>query len=363
MKRLYFLVSNHGFGHAARMLHLIRTLDPTAWHVTVNTAAPEPFVRSIAPDVVLRKEPIDFGVIQHDGIRMDLAETLRRLNELELQKEAIVEREAAFVRRGEFDLLVADLPFPGGEIAKRAGVRSVAIGNFGWDFIYRGFGSEFHAIADRIAESHRAFDLLLRLPFHEPMESFETAIDVGLVGGVPACSKEEVRSALSLPDGVPVFLITFGGMGLSSIPYRKIERFDGKRFSRAMFLTYDSTAPDIENLRKIDETFRPVDLMQIASGVITKPGYGILAEAYRVGCPVFVIEREGFAETPVLMEAIRNHFHHRIIPVCEFYDSEWEFLLEGASPPESAVPIPVDGNERCREILTTMAHDEIVESD
>lgn len=356
MASLYLIATDHGYGHAARSLHLLRTLMESGviGRATVNTTMPPELVRSIVGGSVgIRNAPIDSGVVQSDAVTMDPAKTLKRLREIQGSAPQLIEREARFVADHRFDLILADIPYLAPAIGRASSVPVVSMGNFGWDFIYRELGAEFTPYADWIRGLYGESELLLRLPFHEEMVAFPRRIDVDLVGGRPAISRAGVIERLNLDVDVPAYLITFGGLGFQSFPFEKVAAFDGKRLPRRSFITYGETH-GIPNLIRAPEDLRPVDIMQACEGVITKPGYGILAEALYTDCPVYAIERSGFAETPILERAIREQFRHRFITNAEFFEGGWGFLCEDPLEPEGSVWIERNGNERCVEIIRKM---------
>ena len=206
----------------------------------------------------------------------------------------------------------------------------VIIGNFGWDFIYRDWGGKYIELADRISETYRHCDRLFRLPFAEAMSSFPNIQDVGLTGAKPKHSPEYLREKFNLDSDRPTALLTFGGLSLQSIPYQNLANF-----SDWQFVTFDRDAPDLPNLTKANcDRLRPVDLMVICDRIVTKPGYGTLAEALRVGIPVVCLTREGFLEAETLIAGVKNYAEHLIISPQEFYEGDWSFLNETFQTPD-----------------------------
>ena len=135
-------------------------------------------------------------------------------------------------------------------------------------------------------------------------------------------------------------LLTFGGLGLSKIPYETLDKFPDWQF-----LSFDGNAPERPNLLKIkDKRYRPVDVMPLCGRVISKPGYGTFAEACRLGIPIATLTREGFAESPLLLEGLRNHNAHQIIEPEAFLAGDWGFLKERPQPPLTEQVLDRDGN-------------------
>jgi hypothetical protein len=218
------------------------------------------------------------------------------------------------------------------EIAKAANIPCWMAGNFGWDFIYRDWGGKFIDLADRLSETYSHCDQLFRLPFAESMSAFPHVQDVGLTGARPKYEPEYIRHKFNLASDRPTALLTFGGLSLQSIPYQNLANY-----SDWQFITFDRNAPDLPNLTKANcDRLRPVDLMVVCDRMITKPGYGTLAEALRVGLPVVCLTREGFLEAETLIAGVKNYSEHLIISPQEFYEGDWSFLNSPFQAPDLA---------------------------
>jgi hypothetical protein len=343
---LYVAITNHGFGHATRAASVIAEIQnkcPDS-HIIVTTTAPQWLIDSyLRRPVTYRQRAFDIGVIQSDSVTMDKAATLAKLQQIRANQAAIIEAEARFIQQENVDLILADIPPLVAPIARTADVPCWMMSNFGWDLIYRDWGGEFIDIADWISECFSQCDRLFRLPFYEPMAAFSLIDDVGLTGGTPRFSMDDLRQTWHLTAPIDkTVLLTFGGLGLAKIPY------DGlNQYSDWQFLTFDRDAPNLPNLVKItDRRYRPVDVMPLCSRVVSKPGYGTFSEACRLGIPLVTIERDGFAEATFLIDGIQRHAYHQILKPDELLSGTWDFLKQSMSPPtETESVIPIDGND------------------
>lgn len=345
MPAVYVAISSHGYGHATRMTAAINCLlqrNPSILPVIV-TAAPrwliEKHIRS--GKFLHRPRPLDFGVIQSDSLTLDLEATAQQLQELRSQADAIIQAEADFIRLNRIQLVFGDIPPLACAIAKAAGVPCWMAGNFSWDFIYRDYGEMFDSHADWVAELYGGCDRLFRLPFHHDMTAFSAIEDVGLTGGSPLYSADEVRQQLQLDSERPTVLLTFGGMGINDIPYKNVTAFPDWQF-----LTLDPAAPrDIPNLLVLNgETWRPVDLLPACAQAVVKPGYGTFAEVLRLGIPIRCIDRPNFAEAPLLMDGLRRYGRHQVLENERVRGDSWSWLEEDFVEPTDSNPIDTNGN-------------------
>ena len=342
---LYVAITNHGFGHATRTASVvaeIQRLCPEMLLILVTTAPRWLLEAYIPRDFIHRPRALDVGVLQSDSLTMDKAATLEKLQHIDAQQRSIVAAEVGFIKQNRVGLVLADIPPLASAIAHAATIPCWMMSNFGWDFIYRAWGGEFMAIADWIGERFNQCDRLFRLPFHEPMRAFPVIEDVGLTGGSPRYAVEEMRSRFNLTAPVAqTILLTFGGLGLTQIPYQNLLNFPDWQF-----ITFDRQAPNLPNLRIVtDHHYRPVDFMPLCSRVVSKPGYSTFAEACRLDVPIVSITREDFAESPVLLGEMQTYSYHQILDPAVFFQGNWQFLEEPLQPPLQSQPIAKDGNE------------------
>jgi hypothetical protein len=343
---LYVAITNHGFGHATRTASVVAQIQQLYPEVLIilATSAPRWLLESyLTGEFIHRPRTLDIGVVQSDGITMDLPATLERLQAIRQQQSQLIRAEVEFIRQNRVNLILADLPPLATAIAQAADIPCWMLGNFGWDFIYRDWGGEFIAMADWIGECFAKCDRLFRLPFHEPMSSFPVIEDVGLTGATPRHSPEELRRQLRLTaNHEKTVLLTFGGLGLQQIPYYNVQHFPDWQF-----LTCDRDAPiDLPNLRLVDGCkYRPADLMPACGRIISKPGYGTFAEACRLDTPIVTLTRSGFAESPVLLQGIQAYSQHQILEPPDFFNDNWDFLHQPLQPPSQTNRLDKGGNE------------------
>ncbi|MEO1446168.1 MAG: glycosyl transferase [Cyanobacteria bacterium J06635_11] len=350
MPTLYIAVTNHGFGHATRAASVATEVRRRCQalglplRLILATKAPTWLLDSyLSGDYIHRPASFDVGVLQSDSLTMDKPATLKEMRAIQAQQKELVAQESTFLREEKVDLILADIPPMMGKIARAASVPCWFMGNFGWDFIYRPWGGEYHefaAIADWIGECFTEGDRTFRLPFCEPMSALPNIIDVGLTGGTPSYSEDYLRSLLK--SDVPIertVLLTFGGLGLSAIPYQALAQFPDWQF-----VTFDQNAPELPNLYKVsDRKMRPVDWMIMCDRIVSKPGYSTFAEACLLDKGVITITREGFAEAQILLDGIQNYAPHRIVDAADFFGGNWSFLTEDLLPPRKTEKLDKNG--------------------
>ncbi|MBW4561566.1 MAG: glycosyl transferase [Mojavia pulchra JT2-VF2] len=342
---LYLAITNHGFGHATRTASIAATIQklcPDVLLIMVTTAPRWLLECYIDGDFIHRPRAFDLGVVQADSLTMDKEATLAKLLEIKKNQNSLIASEVNFIRQNRVHLILADIPFLAPLIAKAANIPCWMISNFGWDLIYRDWGGEFLEIADWISDCYSKCDRLFRLPFHEPMQAFPNITDVGLTGGSPRYTADDLRSSWGITAPLEkTILLTFGGLGLQQIPYDNLHHFPDWQF-----IVFDESAPDLPNLVKVtDRKYRPVDFMPICGRVVSKPGYGTFAEATRLQVPIVTITRDDFAEAAFMLEGLSNYNQHQILTPTEFFQGSWDFLSQPLLQPKQSQPIAKNGNE------------------
>ena len=228
--------------------------------------------------------------MQRDALHIDEAGTAAACAAFEATWEGRADAEAAFLRQAGVRLVLADIPPLAFEAAHRAGIPSVGLGNFSWDWIYRHLSARQPALAasaGRAAAACARAALLLELPFAGDLSVFTTREPIGLVARRPRVPRPEARRRLGL-DGRPAVLLSFGGAGMPALETPSTAEFrwllpadvDGRLGE--LGLTY----PDV---------VRAVDV------VVSKPGYGIVTDAIAAGTRLVYTERGDFPEYPILV--------------------------------------------------------------
>jgi hypothetical protein len=316
------------------------SLNPDVLPIFVTTTPQWLLDKYIQGRYLYRPRRLDVGVIQSDGLTMDLEATLSACQEMKDRSEALIRAEADFIVTNQVRLVYADIPPLAVAIAQAAGIPCWMEGNFGWNFIYRPYGEAFQPIVEWIDSLYGHCDRLFQLPFHEPMSVFPVRESVGLTGGNPSIGADAIRERLKLDPNRPVVLLTFGGFGIQNFPYQALTRF-----SEWQFLCFDDQAPDLPHLIRLDKSWRPVDLMPVCERVVSKPGYGTLSEALRTGTGFTCVTREGFAESDLLITGLRRYGRHQIISQAAFFQEPWNFLKEPLLDPSESNPLDPNGNE------------------
>jgi L-arabinokinase len=309
-------VSGHGYGHATRTAEVLRAVRERAPDLAIAVATSAPaflFEDVVAPPLRMRDLECDVGVAQKDALLIDQAGTIRRWREFMTGWDERVKTEGLRLRESGARLVLGDIPPLAFAAASEAGVPSVALGNFSWDWVYRHLAAAEPALegaARAAAEAYGRAALLLRLPFAGDLSAFPRIEDVPLVARRPRTGRAEARTRLGLDAARPAVLLSFGGVGL---PGLALSAFG--RLAEYQFLLTGAAAdgPLPANLRRLDGKALAAagveypDLVGAVDVVVTKPGYGIVTDCIGAGTRLVYTDRGDFPEYPILVREMERY--------------------------------------------------------
>ena len=321
---IYACISSHGFGHGSRSVAVLQQLARLrpAWRLVVSTALPRSFLKLAFGHGEFEHRPCrwDVGVVQADALGVDPQATLRQLEALEASLPDQLETELAWLEQQGLPVLVlGDVPPPAALLAARLGAPLVWLASFGWDAIYAAMGPELARRGEAARQLYGQGDLLLRCPLNLPMDWGLPVQPIGLTYSEPRPLAPAVLAELALPtERDRCVLISFGGLGLSLDPMLLA------LWPEHVFIGSDPALAQAENGRLIPAELRPLDVMPHTGRLLTKAGYSSFCEAFSQGVGIHLVERQGFAEAPVLAEALQNHGRHRLLSRSQLEQGEWQ---------------------------------------
>lgn len=280
------ICSAHGFGHVGRQLAVVERLLMLGHHVVLYTAAPADLLRIAIPTTgTLTVVPwrVDVGIAQHDSLTEDLEATRVLWTEATQRIDALAD-----ALRG-IDHAVVDVAPTALEACRRAGVPALAVGNFDWAWIYAHYPelSEF-------APQMQAWQA------HHPAVALAPGPGMHGFASVRSVAHPLARRASPFRPDVPgkAVLVAFGGLGLANL-----ESWLPRMAGVTWVLAPPSQAVERADVVYVEGVPFP-SLLAGVDAVLTKPGYGVLAEAMLCGTRLCWVDRGQFPEAPYLERAM-----------------------------------------------------------
>jgi len=324
--RLAYFITPHGFGHAARaaaVMVALQDLDP-AVQFDIFTQVPRRFFQdSLVRDFRYYHVCTDVGLVQTTSLREDLPATVRRLDAFFPLDQALITTLAALLRSASYALVLCDIAPMGIVAARAAGVPSVLIENFTWDWIYQGYVQEESSLARHIAYLRTIFaaaDYHMQTePVCCPCPAALTALPVSRK---PQHSPQQTRARLGIPRLAQAVLLTMGGV---PEPYAFLSQLQHYHDITFVVLGAGEAVQRRDNvvLLPLRSEFFSLDLIYACDAVVSKVGYSTLAEVYHAGVPLGYVVRQQFRETPVLASYITAHMSGLAIAESAFHSGAW----------------------------------------
>ena len=233
-------------------------------------------------------------------------------------------------------VVAGDMPPLAFAAAAAAGVPAGGIGNFTWDWIYEYYRDRVALPPQLLPVMRTAYataTLAWRLPMAGGFDPFRRIIDVPLVARHAHRQPTDTREALGLPLDQPLVLISFGRYGLRTVDWDAVTR-EG---DFGVLVTHDPddrgptvrTAGGCDRVYTVDvpsmaeRGFHYEDLVAAVDVVLTKPGYGIIAECAANNTALVYTSRGDFAEYAVLVEAMPRLLRCAYIDQGDLFAGRW----------------------------------------
>lgn len=324
---LVYYITGHGFGHAVRSTAIINAL-PQNVQVTIKTAIPKTFFdRELKREFNYLHGAYDCGCLQHDSVSVDIGKTIKTFSAIHTANKQIVKHEIAWCRNSNVTGIASDITPFAFDVASKCGIPSIAVTNFTWYDIYSEYVSadtSFTEVVEEIKQSYSRADLLLALSPAMPMNYFRKKKVMPVVGRVGRVNRSLFQEKYAINPSRKIALIYVGEFGLSAARWRNLALCRDWEFFGLQRL---AGAPENYHELVPDATDYP-DLIATADCVISKLGYGVVAESMLNRTPILYLPREQFAEYPVLNEAVRKWRGGELLTEDEFLLCDWAEALQ-----------------------------------
>lgn len=356
MPHLVIDITAHGLGHLAQTSAVVAALRRRRpeLRLTLRTGhGPATVARFINPPWDLAPPPPDLGMAMLDANRVDVAASHRYYAHLHGDWDAVVAVQAAALRALKPDLLLANVAYAGLAGAQATGIPTLATCSLNWHDIAAAYLAGLPGMGDALAQMRAAYAsarAFIRLEPALPMADLPNAVAVGPVARLGACRRAELDRLFGFPPR-HIVVVSFGGISGPPILTR-VPRLDG-----VAWLVNDpgSLPPGREDVRLVDDVPVPFqDLMRSADLAITKPGYGMFADAVCNGTRLLSLTRPDWPETPWLTGWAKRHGVAAEIDTADLNTPALEALVMDLLARPVPLPPVADGGEAAASIILQM---------
>jgi hypothetical protein len=339
-----YFITPHGFGHATRAAAVMSALSELIAGIRFElftTSLQRIFTASLETDFGYHHTHTDIGLVQTSPLSEDLAATCRQLDQMLPFDQTLVDSLAGTIRKLDCRLVICDIAPLGIAAARAAGLPSVLVENFTWDWIYSGYLKAAPGLQPHIAYLSHIFRQtshhIQTRPLCRPVPN---SLKTAPISRRARSTRAQVRAQLSIDTTDKMVLVSMGGVPdrfdfLSSLPeqmepFLVIPRADGR----------SSPHPKVLLLPTHSDFYHP-DLMAAADALVAKTGYSTVAEAYQCGLPFGYVRRPQSPESGALEKFITEHMPAIAIPPRAYADGSWI----GALPKLLSMPMAVAQRE------------------
>lgn len=298
-------------------------MDPLV-HFEIFTTIPAWFFEeSLVSPFTHHSLVTDIGLVQKTPLKADLSETVERLNQFIPFKASLISRLAKEMDRLRCEFVVCDIAPIGIAVAREAGLPSLLVENFTWDWVYLEYMSRHEGLKRHVDYLETLFS---KADYHVQTQPVCSAWSADLT--VPPVSRRarstrvETRQRLGISESAKMVLVTMGGVpekgnALKDLTLPGDVYFVAPGGSNALEFS--------DNLITLPHhsTFFHPDLINAADAVVGKVGYSTLAEVYHGGIPFGYIKRPHFRESEILGAYIERHMNGLPIEEEIFRTGEW----------------------------------------
>ncbi|KAG5554388.1 hypothetical protein RHGRI_012048 [Rhododendron griersonianum] len=375
-----YYVTGHGFGHATRVVEVVRHLIYAGHDVHVVTGAPDfVFTTEIqSPKLFLRKLVLDCGAVQADALTVDRLASLEKYSETAVVPRAsILATEVEWLNSIKADLVVSDVVPVACRAAADAGIRSVCVTNFrvcdgsrssssnnslavpafrdvmDVPLVVRRLHKSRKELIDDSKEEQRVIwklksnDGTLKLTKYNHYVSLISWI---LQNG-PTKRDNEVRKELGIGDDVKVVILNFGGQpGGWNL---KEDCLPSGWLCLVCGASDDQNLPS--NFIKLAKAAYTPDLIAASDCMLGKIGYGTVSEALAYKLPFVFVRRDYFNEEPFLRNMLEYYQGGVEMIRRDLLTGRWKPYLERAISLKPCYEGGINGGEVAARILQDTA--------
>ena len=287
-------------------------------------------VRSAASSAKLREHirapfrhidaSFDIGMAMSDALTVDAARSLSYYREIHTDWDQTVDRASRDLAALSPSIVLSNVPYVTLAAAQRARIPAAALCCLHWADIFQHYCGREPGAAAIHAQIHAAYDsarpFICPVP-RMPMPGLTNLAQIPPIGRTATVRRAELRDRLGLPADARLALMSLGGFGFD-LDVSRWPGLGGWKILSGMALT--GRHPDVISVDGLPMSY--IDVFGSVDGVITKLGYGTVAEAGINVIPVLYVPRDGWPEEPCLAQWLEDNGRCRRIAT--------DALLDGA---------------------------------
>lgn len=307
MRRILVELSAHGFGHLGQVAPVIARLRDRhrGLEITVKSGIDAKALRlRLGNDIDIVPTDVDFGVVESSPLSVDALKTLTAYRSVLDRCEELQASAQRLLMKIRPDLILCNAGFLTFQTAAQLAIPAIGMSSLNWAEILSAHAIEHPAtegVVSAIRKHYASALAFLRLAPGLPMHGLDNVINMGVVAQRGHARRSEILDRIGADRHSTLAVFAFGGSTPSPPNMNGIE-------SEGFTLLGPRAWKHVPGFIVADELgFDFPDVIASADVVVTKLGYGIVAEAGLAGTPMLCYSRPGWPEDDVLFSWLAEH--------------------------------------------------------
>lgn len=302
MSHLYVCVSAHGFGHLAQLSPVIAEFRRRlpALRITLQGTISSAFAEACLPFAFTQiSEPADVGMPMDNPLDTRWAQAVDSYQVFCEHQAEHLRRQRELLSQDLPDLVLSNVAWLPLQAARELDCPAVALCSLNWlDILRHGpLGNKLSPlVVESLTAGYQAADCFIRPTPAMPMNWLDNGLEVGPIARQGRSLAPQLRVRLSLPADCRLVMYQLGGIG-GEVSQSALPRMPGVHW------LLPGGCVGREDCSSIAELGMPfIDVLASCDLLLTKPGYGSIAEAACNGIPVLYVTRYDWPEESFLLD-------------------------------------------------------------
>jgi UDP:flavonoid glycosyltransferase YjiC (YdhE family) len=323
--------------------------------ITVRAALPEAQLQSRIHHLDnVQYANDDFGMVMNHAFSVDTQASLARYQTLHQDWDHKVKVLAQQFIDSQVDVVLADVPYLPLAAAQVAGIQSVALCSLNWADILSHYVKldEPQAIINTMYAAYQSARYFLQPAPSMAMPKLSNQRAIGPCCAPGVAQKQTLLTTVLQHKALNNPWLVLVGMG--GIPFAlSLEYWPTQHQGRPLcYLVSLSSANTHSNALSIEATgLSYSDLVASVDVIITKPGYGMFAEAAAAGVPVLFTARGDWPETEALVTWLQSKAHCAQITTDALRAGAFEQELSQLLTQGPYTPVAPTGNDEAAALI------------
>lgn len=351
--RLLAEISGHGFGHLAQSAEVLNRFCARQPDVDllIRTTAPLEVVHTrIDVPFEFVEGGSDFGMKMLSALEVDITASCQAYELYHRDWDNHITQLANWLKLHEIEAVFSNISYAILAAASHADIPSVALCSLNWAEVFNAYCDKNDVsgqIYDEMSAAYNSANCFICPQPSMLMPGLDNIVTTGPVARTGVNRRAEIVRKLGLSESTRLVMVTPGGIPTDMPVNQWPTRED---IFWLVSWPLDSQREDISSRHALGMHFS--DLLASSDIVLTKPGYGMVAETACTGRPVIIAPRGDWPEEPYLLAWLRQHTHVREVSRQQFLVADVLDEIDSLLKLPPLTPMSASGADEAAGIMT-----------